>query len=144
MCAKSSAKVHATFQLCVQNYLQKLKQNFQLSLQNSAKFHTNVHLIVQKLCKTTHKFPIVCAIGCPESFSEHLVKFFFLQFFLRKRKQEQQSYGGGDVCGGRIVFSKSFLNLFVSKISKTLCPSSFKLERSMHQARTPCKFYLVS
>jgi hypothetical protein len=36
------------------------------------------------------------------------------------------------------------LNLFVSKISKTLCPSSFKLERSMHQARTPCKFYLVS
>jgi hypothetical protein len=75
----------------VQNYLQKLKQNFQLSLQNSAKFHTNVHLIVQKLCKTIHKFPILCAIGCPESFSEHLVKFSFFSFFSEKGNKNSKA-----------------------------------------------------
>ncbi len=131
----------------MRNSTQKTLQNFTANFQftyvckNSAKFTQLSNCVCKTNCKNSHKFPvefaklckishqcafdcaktlqnytqisnIVCAIGCLESFSEHLVKFSFFSL----RKQEQQSYEG-DVCGGRIFFSKSFSNLFFPKIS---------------------------
>jgi hypothetical protein len=123
VCAKLIAKTHT---------------NFQLSLQNSAKFHTNVHLIVQKLYKTTHKFPILCAIGCSEKkLLRTPCEVFFLQFKETRTAELWRMYVVGEFFSPKafeICFFQNFKNP----------PPSFKLQRSMHQARTPCNFYLVS
>lgn len=138
MCAKT-LQSSRNFPIVCAKLIAKTHTNFQLSLQNSTKFHTNVHLIVQKLCKTTHKFPILC--GCnwvPRKLLRTPCEVFFLQF----KETRTAELWGGCMWWENFFLQKFFKFVFSQNFKNP--PNSFKLQRSMHQARTPCNFYLVS
>jgi hypothetical protein len=64
-------------------------------------------------------------------------------FFLQFKKTRTAAELWRMYVVGEFLSPKALKNFFFQNF-KNPPPSSFKLQRSMHQARTPCNFYLVS
>jgi hypothetical protein len=111
----------------VQRLIAKTHTNFQLTLQNSAKFHTNVHF---DCAKTLQNYTQISNIVCnwvPRKLLRTPGEVFFLQFLLIKGNKNSRAMGMYVV--GEFFSPKAFLNLFFPKFRK---PSTLLQTSEIH------------